>query len=137
MSEVGELRPEIEGTGTRIAFVHPESEPLAQPWFDRYHLHDVLKVSDPSLKHYRAFGLGNMSLFTLVAPSVLARGAGSAMSHGFGAQPAGLLRQLGGVFILHHDRILAEFRHQSSADRPDYLDLVRSGRARDVTLSGQ
>ena len=136
MAEVGELRPQIETDGTGIAFVHPESPEVGQPWFERYGLSGVLQVSDPTLKHYGAFGLGNMRLLTLVHPSVIVSGASSALTHGFGYQPPGLLRQLGGAFVVHGDRVLASFRHHTSADRPDYLNLVQSGRARDVTLSG-
>ncbi len=64
----------------------------------------------------------------------MVRGASSALSYGFGYQPPGLLRQLGGVFVVHRDQLLASFRHHSSADRPDYLDLIRTSQARDVTL---
>jgi hypothetical protein len=135
MAEVAALRPQIESSGTQIAFVHPESPVAAQPWFERYGLADVLQVSDPPLKHYVAFGLGNMRMSALLSPTVLLHGASSALSHGFGYQPPGLLRQLGGAFVVYEDRILAAFRHHSSDDRPDYLDLVRSGTVRDVTLS--
>ncbi|MGH9200259.1 MAG: SelL-related redox protein [Vicinamibacterales bacterium] len=126
MAEVGELRPRIESSGTLIAFVHPESVDAARPWFERFGLSDVLQVSDPSLKHYVAFGLGNMRMSALLSPSVWARGASAAASYGFGYQPPGLLRQLGGAFVVRGDRILGSFRHHSSADRPDYLDLVSS-----------
>lgn len=135
MAEVGELKPQIETRGTAIAFVHPESPDVARPWFDRYGLGDVLHVSDPTLRLYGVFGLGNMRMFMLVHPSVMVSGAASALTHGFGYQPPGLLRQLGGAFVVHRDRVLAAFRHQSSADRPDYLNLVESGRAQDATLS--
>jgi len=30
------------------------------------------------------------------------------------------------VFLVQHDRMLAEYRHRSPADRPDYVALVRS-----------
>ena len=134
MAEVGECRPQIESSGTAIAFVHPESADAARPWLDKFGLSGVLQVSDPSLKHYLAFGLGNMRMSALLSPSVVVRGAASALSYGFGYQPPGLLRQLGGVFVVHHDQLLASFRHQSSADRPDYLDLIRTSQAAAVTL---
>ncbi len=60
-----ERRPQIESSGTAIAFVHPESADAARPWFDKFGLSDVLQVSDPSLKHYLAFGLGNMRMSAL------------------------------------------------------------------------
>jgi hypothetical protein len=137
MAEVSELRPQIEAGGTRIAFVHPESPEEARPWFGKFGLSDVLQVSDPGLKHYLAFGLGNMRMSALLSPSVVVRGAASAMSYGFGYQPPGLLRQLGGVFVVHGNQVLAAFRHHSSADRPDYLALVRTSQVRDVTLPSQ
>jgi hypothetical protein len=134
MAEVSELRPQIEAGGTQVAFVHPESPDVARPWFNKFLLSDIFQLSDPSLKHYLAFGLGNMRMSALLSPAVVARGAVSALSYGFGYQPPGLLRQLGGVFVVYGTQVLAEFRHQSSADRPDYLDLIRASQARDVTL---
>jgi hypothetical protein len=44
-----------------------------------------------------------------------------ALSHGFGCQTAAMMRQLPGVFLVQRDRILAEYRHRSPADRPDYV----------------
>ena len=134
MAEVSELRPRIEASGAQIAFVHPESPEVARPWFDKFQLSEVFQHSDPSLKHYLAFGLGNMRMSALLSPTVVARGTVSALSYGFGYQPPGLLRQLGGVFVVHGNQVLASFRHQSSADRPDYLDLIRASESRDATL---
>jgi len=85
----------------------------------------VVQVSDPGLDHYRAFSLGRTSAGALVDPVVWARGAMCALSHGFGAQPAGLMRQLPGVFVVRGNQVLAEYRHRSPADRPDYLALTR------------
>jgi hypothetical protein len=134
MADVAALRPQIEATGTSLAFVHPESAAFARPWFDRYGLGDALQVSDPAREYYQAFDLGTVSAAALVAPTVLTRGAMSALSHGFGPQPFTLLRQLPGVFVVHRHRVLAAYRHRRTADRPDYLDLIRSARVRDVTL---
>ena len=134
MAEVAAHRPQIESSGILIAFIHPESSAAARPWFDKFGLTDVLQVSDPSLKLYVAFGLGNMRMSALLNPTVLVHGASSALTYGFGFQPPGLLRQLGGVFVVHRNQLLASFRHHSSDDRPDYLDLIRTVSARDVTL---
>jgi peroxiredoxin len=134
MAEVSAHRPQIESSGVLIAFIHPESAQAAQPWFDKFGLSDVLQVSDPSLKLYVAFGLGNMRMSALLSPSTLVHGASSALTYGFGYQPPGLLRQLGGVFLVHRNQLLASFRHHSSDDRPDYLDLIRTAHVGDVTL---
>ena len=125
MADVAAIKHDIHDAGANIAFVHGASSIEAAPWFTKYGLDDVMTVSDPGLAHYKAFGLGQASTAALVAPTVWARGAVCALSHGFGAQPPAMLRQLPGVFLVQGDRILAEFRHRTGADRPDYLALVR------------
>lgn len=109
-----------------MAFVHASSEADAEPWFRDPALADALVISDPARDHYRAFGLGRTGPQALVDPKVWARGAVCALSHGFGFQPAELMRQLPGVFVVQHDRVLAAYRHSSPADRPDYLALLKS-----------
>jgi len=125
MADVAAVTPQLAAAGVRVAFVHGAPPQEAEPFFAKYRLTDVIRVSDPSLAHYRAFGLGRTGLQALVDPVVWARGAVCALSHGFGAQPAGLMRQLPGVFVLKGNTIRAEYRHRSPADRPDYVSLVR------------
>jgi hypothetical protein len=115
-----------------VAFVHGVSPEEADPWFARAGLAHIPRVSDPGLDHYRAFGLQTTGMAELVNPKVWARGAVCALRHGFGVQPGSLIRQLPGVFVVHGPRVLAEFRHVSPADRPEYLDLIR--RAGGVTI---
>ena len=85
-----------------------------------------MKISDPALSHYKAFGLGRAAARSLIDPKVWTRGAVCALSHGFGVQTSPLLLQLPGVFVVQRDRVLAEYRHRTGADRPDYLTLVRA-----------
>lgn len=125
MADVAAIKPQLDAEGVRVAFVHGASPAEADPFFARYRLTDVVRVSDPSLAHYRAFGLGRTGARALVDPVVWARGAVCALSHGFGAQPAELMRQLPGVFVLRGGAVRAEYRHRSPADRPDYAALAR------------
>lgn len=125
MADVAAVRPQLEAAGVRLAFVHGGTPEEAEPFFAKYRLSDVVQVSDPGLDHYRAFALGRTGAGALVDPVVWARGAVCALSHGFGTQPAELMRQLPGVFVLKGDQVLAEYRHRSPADRPDYLSLTR------------
>ncbi|HEX6164598.1 MAG TPA: SelL-related redox protein [Vicinamibacterales bacterium] len=129
MADVAAIKHDIHEAGANIAFVHAASSTEAAPWFRKFGLDDVLTISDPELAHYKAFGLGKVNTAALFSPAVWARGAMSALSHGFGAQPPAMLRQLPGVFVVQGDRILSEYRHRSNADRPDYLALVRSAAA--------
>jgi hypothetical protein len=125
MADVATARPQLNAAGVRIAFVHGAAPEEAEPFFAKYRLTDVARVSDPTLAHYRAFGLGRTGAGALVDPAVWARGAVCAWSHGFGAQSGELIRQLPGVFVVKGDTVRAEYRHRSPADRPDYVALAR------------
>ena len=107
-----------------MAFVHAATPEEADPWFERAGLGDVLRVSDVGLEHYRAFGLGSTGLADMLNPQVWIRGTACALSHGFGAQPGHMLRQLPGVFVVRGREVLASYRHRSPSDRPDYLGLI-------------
>lgn len=126
MADVAAIKSEIRAAGADVAFVHSESRGEADPWFAKYGLDDVLHVSDPTLAHYRAFGLGQTRASSILDPKVWTRGAASAWSHGFGTQTGEMMRRQPGVFVVQHDRVLAEYRHQTPADRPNYLDLLKS-----------
>jgi hypothetical protein len=126
MADVAAAKHAIHEAGATIAFVHGAPATDAAPWFAKYGLDGVMTVSDPTLAHYQAFGLGRTSPAALIDPRVWIRGAVCALSHGFGAQTPAMMVQRPGVFLVQGNRILAEYRHRTGADRPDYLALVRS-----------
>lgn len=126
MADISAITPLIGEAGAQVAFIHGATADEGAPWFSKYQLDHVTVVSDPQLLHYRAFGLGRTGVQALVDPRVWSRGAICALSHGFGSQTAEMMRQLPGVFVVQRGRVLAEYRHSSPADRPDYLALLRS-----------
>jgi peroxiredoxin len=126
IDDVSRLQKEIRAAGAGIVFVHGATAEAAAPWFSKYGLNNVTVISDPDLAHYRAFGLGRTRVTDMVAPKVWMRGAASAMAHGFGSQSAEMMRQLPGVFVVQAGEVLAEYRHRSPADRPDYLAIIQS-----------
>lgn len=134
LADLAEQRKAIEATGTRLALVHMGSEERAPRFFGSYGLEDVPRVSDPERALYRAFGLGRGGLGKLLGPKVWVRGFQSAIleRHGFGAL-AGDGLQMPGVFLLFHGEVLKSYRHQSAADRPDYLEFVNQGGERQET----
>lgn len=125
MADVAAAKASVRGAGAEIAFVHGASPAEAAPWFRKFALDDVIKISDPDLGHYRAFGLGRITVGALIDPRVWTRGAVCALSYGFGAQTPAMMRQLPGVFLVQGNRLISAYRHTSPADRPDYLALVR------------
>lgn len=126
LADVARAKPLIDEAGAQVAFVHVESDEVAEPWFLKYQLTDVVHISDPGRDHYRAFGLDRTNPTALVNPSVWARGATCAVEHGFGLQDYEMMRRQPGVFVVQGDRVLAEYRHRTPADRPDYLGLITS-----------
>ena len=126
LDDVSKVQREIREAGAGIVFVHGAAAAEAAPWFEKYRLRDVTTISDPDRVHYEAFGLGRTPAASMIDPTVWVRGAASAASHGFGSQTMAMMRQLPGVFVVQAGEILAEYRHRSPADRPDYLGLVRS-----------
>jgi thiol-disulfide isomerase/thioredoxin len=134
MADVAALKQQIRDAGIDIAFVHVEPAREAAPWLKKYGLADVMSISDPDLAHYKAFGLGQPPATAFVSPAVWARGAVSALSHGFGVQTPAQLRIMPGVFLMQHDRVMAEYRHRTPADRPDYIALLRAANRANAAL---
>jgi len=97
----------------------------ADPWFAKAGMADVPRLSDPTGALYRTVGLGSVAAATLAHPALWARGFQCAIleGHGFGVQTPAAVRQLPGVFLMHRGEILRAYRHESPADRPDYLAL--------------
>lgn len=98
----------------------------ADQMFARAGLGDVPRLSDPDGALYRAMGLGTVAPATFASPTLWVRGfqSGVLAGRGFAAQSAAAIRQLPGVFLMHAGLVLREYRHQSPADRPDYLALI-------------
>jgi peroxiredoxin len=125
LSDLSARRPEIEASGTQLVLVHMGQEESAEQILAKYSLTDVPRVWDPKLSLYRAFGLEKGAFTQLFGPKVWWRGfkAGFLGKHGVGIAD-GDVSQMPGVFLVFHGEILKSYRHQSAADRPDYVSLV-------------
>lgn len=125
LADVAKQRDVLQRQGVRIVFVHMGSEEDSRPIFNRYGLGDISRVSDANQSVYRAFGLNRGGLGSLFGPKVWWRGfqAGILDRHGIG-RLAGDGFQMPGVFLLFHGEVIRSYRHQSAADRPDYLQLA-------------
>ncbi|WP_321474559.1 peroxiredoxin-like family protein [uncultured Paludibaculum sp.] len=125
VSDLARRQAEIEAQGARLVVVHMGREAQAVDFFGHYGLENVPRISDPERALYRAFALGRGSLLDLFGPKVWWRGFQAAIlaRHGLG-RPAGDGFQMPGAFLLFHGELVRSYRHQSPADRPDYLALV-------------
>ncbi|MGJ5819300.1 SelL-related redox protein [Paludibaculum fermentans] len=125
LTDLARTQPEVEAQGARLVLVHMGREAYAANFFSHYGLENAQRISDPERTLYRAFALSRGSLLDLFGPKVWWRGfqVGILNRHGMG-RPMGDGFQMPGAFLLFHGEIVRTYRHQSPADRPDYLALV-------------
>lgn len=125
LADLSAHRDRIEASGTQVVLVHMGNEDTAEAILTKYQLGDIPRVWDPKLSLYRAFGLEKGAWSQLFGPKVWWRGfeAGFLGKHGMGGAD-GDVTQMPGVFLVFHGEILKSYRHQSAADRPDYVALV-------------
>lgn len=125
LADLRQQRAKIESEGVRVALVHMSSEHEAAEFLSRYGLSDVPRVSDPRQAVYRAFGLNRGKLYELFGLKTWIRGFQSAFLEGNRQGPtAGDSFQMPGVFLIFHGEVLKSYRHQSPADRPNYVSLA-------------
>ena len=126
LRDLSEQREAIEAEGVRIVVVFMAVETKAGQILARYGLEDINRVSDPHQHVYRAFGLARGRLMALIGPRVLWRGF-LGLLRGLGWAPPSNEDgfQMPGVFLLFHGEVLRAYRHQSAAERPNYLSIVQ------------
>jgi peroxiredoxin len=125
LADIAARRRDIEASGTRIVLAHMGQPECGRDLFRKYGLDDLHQISDPCRGLYRAFGLRRGDLWKLFGPKVLLRGldAGILNGHGLG-RLAGDGFQMPGIFLIFHGQVLRSYRHQSAADRPDYVRFI-------------
>jgi peroxiredoxin len=126
LADLARQRRQIEQTGTAVVLVHMGEPDFGRDFFRNYGLDDIPQISDPRCRLYKGFGLARGSLRALFGPAVWRRGfaAGILARHGVGPL-AGDGFQMPGLFLLYHGEVIASYRHQSVADRPNYVRFVR------------
>lgn len=125
LSDLGRLRPEIEKLGTQLAIIHMSTDDEAEFMLGRYGLADVHRISDPFRRVYKAFELRRGTGSQLLGIGIWWRGfvAGVVEGHGIGPISGDAL-QLPGVFLIWKGKMVREFRHKTSADRPNYREIA-------------
>jgi hypothetical protein len=125
LADLAAQRSQLEAAGHRLAVVHMSPPANAAALLARYKLEDIDQFSDPDCRLFRAFELERGTLWQVLGPAVWRRGLFALLRHGLG-KPEGDGFQLAGVFLLRDSRIVASFRHATSADRADYLKLAHA-----------
>ncbi len=127
LTDISERRDDLRDRGVTPVLVHmlePDDDAVVTE-LTKYALDDIPRIADPSKALYGAFGLNRGSFRQLFGWKALTRGfrAGVVDGHGVGME-LGDGFQMPGVFVVVDGEIKASYRHDSAADRPDYLALV-------------
>jgi len=128
LSDLATIQGKLSDLGARLVLVHMSTEREACAMFDKHGLPDVTAISDPDRALYWAFALRRGTPSQLFGWSVWKRGfeAGVKGGHGIGWL-RGDAAQMPGAFVVSEGRVVAQFVHETAADRPDYVDLAEEG----------
>lgn len=132
LADLSRQRERIEREGITIALAHPGYE-TPRGLLERYHVADLHCFSDPLGHLASSFRLGQGRFRQLFGLRVLRRGIRAALDgHGIGRMDGNPF-QMPGAFLIRNGKIVREYRHETAASRPDYVDLAcgsqRSGTA--------
>ena len=127
LDDLARQRSAIRESGARPVVVHMGSVAQGEAMLRRYGCDDVDQVSDPTRRVYRALELRLGTLAELFGARAFRRALieGVLFRFGFGRFIGNGL-QMPGAFLIRDGRIVKAFRHQSSADRPNYAELACS-----------
>jgi hypothetical protein len=129
------IEASVGGERVRIVLVHMMTEAVAAPFFARFSLGDLPRISDPGRRLYAALDLKRGKILQLFGSTVWWRGfmAGFKEGHRLGRPQAGEdWKQMPGIFLLKEGEVVFSFRHESASDRPDYLALSRCFTGEDI-----
>lgn len=123
--DVGQQADAIQHAGVKPVIVHMGTVDDGRKLLAWSGRDDLDACSDPDRRLFRAFELKFGTLRQLAGPYVLWRAlfGGPLFKYGFGPM-IGHGLQLAGAFLLDHGRIIRSYRHQTTADRPNYADLA-------------
>ena len=125
LSDLANAKSSLDEAGIQCVTVHmgPPSEFSAT--LAGFSLQGIRQISDPTRRLYHGLGLQRGRLRQLLGWRVWWRGflAAIVQRHGVG-KIGGDVRQLPGLFLLRHGRVVKAFHHSYSSDRPDLLDFA-------------
>lgn len=122
LADISSRKQFMKEKGVQPVFVHmSEESPSTASLFAKYEVEDIPRISDPDKRLYRAFGLERGTVGQVMGLRAIIRGAVTALFKGYGfGRVQGDPFQMPGVFLLYRGRILKDFRHAYSSDRPPY-----------------
>jgi peroxiredoxin len=127
LDDLARQRSAIGKAGARLVVVHMGSRAEGEAMLQRYGCEDFDQISDPDRRIYRALQLRLGTLTELFGIRAFWRALieGTIFRFGFG-RIVGNGLQMPGAFLIRNGEVVKAYRHESSADRPDYADMACS-----------
>lgn len=124
--DLSKHRRAVELEGAAIVLVHMSPPEEAAEVFRKYGLADVIHLSDPEQKIYRAFNLERGWSRRLLGLRVWKRAVEIAFFGKIKQGPVmGDVTQMPGIFLVYRGQIVTAHRHNFAAERPDYVEIAR------------
>jgi len=125
LADLAQAKARLDTAGVQPVIVHMEPAAEFTSTMKKYQLEGVPQISDPGRRLYQGLGLQHGRAGQLLGWRVWWHGflAAIVQRHGVGKM-CGDVRQMPGLFLIHHGRVVKEFRHSYSSDRPDLLAFV-------------
>jgi len=126
VSEVSRVEKVILDKGYKPVFVHMSDPSFASEFFSTYFQNQVLHVSDPSKRLYRAFGFKRGDLWQLFGPRTFFRGFYSTLIKGHSnGEIEGDALQLGGVALIHKGEVMARYENPDASSTFDLSKIQK------------
>ena len=111
--------------GSKIVIVHQSPEEEAKAELEKFGLQDLTRVSDPSCRFYRRFGLESVSATDMLSMKNILRMMDIMMfKRLFQGRTKGDPLQMPGAFLVKNGQIINGYKHEDASDSPDYLRLA-------------
>lgn len=124
--ELSNMLDDFNREGVELVLVHMSSAEYARQIFDIYDLSGVEQISDPQQTLYKKYGLKRGKWWQLMGLPVILRGISGVFRGHLPGKPAADPFQMPGVFVVHNNKVRAQFIHRYASDKPAYKQLLIS-----------
>ncbi|MEM7622656.1 MAG: SelL-related redox protein [Planctomycetota bacterium] len=124
LADLASKKAELDSAGVKPVLVHMSPPADFDGVLERYGLSGTPHVSDPAKQLYRSFELRRGTLGELMPLSAWGRGFFATLRGHTVGKLVGDGFQMPGAFIVENGSVVREYRHKTSADRPDYARLA-------------
>ncbi len=128
LSELSASMQDIDALNVNLVFVHMSDTETACNYLSKHSLDSLYNISDPSCKIYADFSLVKGKVGQLFGLKVWYRGFGQlAKTNIPSLKQVGDSFQMPGVFLIYQGAIKNMYLHNSIADKPNYLQIIKDG----------